>query len=562
MAVEKAPYVTYTEVTSYLENVDNGSEIPTFIVKTDNTVNVADISPNNILRFISYNKFKQHFSISDEENVYNELPDAIKELDNVVRDFFTENSMYSENSDYGLNVPYIYMIDIGSSPTLNHYRKALEVSETKKNSTVVVFPSTEDVQFMVDVNTKLKTETKSGLLRIGYFGVSGQGEVTNRFTVGNVLRPTFDHHGYVDIVRGYLKVVDETKEFYENLDDGVYSNKITNDSSYIYQDITTSKYYIYASSTFTETTLEALTGYTGIVEAYKKDNNIYTDSTLTTPVTPDASKIYLNKLSYSKVNAYTYNADKDGYVDISEKVLYSKDELMYSDNSDYKFFIPSSKKELGGSTESFDEYCERCEYISRVVNSSRVGIVEKEHLGKTLARICSTPYYLEPGYLPYMSISAGLFEERSKDDRDALFATGLIFNEDDYNLPTITPRICLATSTAWGIEDHDMRVTDALIHARRNVDHHIRKILKIIAPQLKRNETSVTLRHVQNQVDLYLDEELNKGTIMEYSVEIHESSFNPYALLVKGRIVPINSTLGIDFENTIGSPYAVASDYV
>ena len=562
MAVEKAPYITYTEVTSYSENINNGSEIPVFIVKTDNEVTVADISPNNILRFISYNKFKQHFSISDEENVYNELPDSIKELDTVIKDFFYENSMYGENSDYGLSVPYIYMIDVGSDPRINHYLKALEVSETKKNSTVVVCPNTEDVKFMTEVNTKLKSETANGLLRIGYFGISGQGNLTNKFTIGNVLRPTFDHHGYVDVVKGYLKEEeDETKQFYENLIDGVYSNIITVDANYIYQDIVSGDYYKYENDAFVETTLDALAGYNEVVEVYKKreDGKFYTDSTLTTEVpSPSQTAIFLNKLSYSKIDAYTYTGT--GYTKIN--VQFSKDELLYADDKDYKFFVPSSKKELGGNDESFDGYCERCEYISRVVNSSRVGIIEKEHLGKTIARICSTPYYLEPGYLPYMSISSGLFEERSKDERDSLFATGLIFNEDDYTLPTITPRICLATSTAWGIEDHDMRVSDALIHARRNVDHHIRRILKIIAPQLKRNETSVTLRHVQNQVDLYLDSELTKGTIMEYSVEIKESSFNPYALLVKGRIVPINSTLGIDFENTVGSPYTIATDYV
>ena len=483
MAVEKAPYINYTEVTSYSENIDNGSEAPLFIVKTENKVTVADITPKKVLKFISYNKFKQHFAISDEENVYNELPESIKQLDEVIKDFFTENAMYGEIGDYGLNVPYIYVIDVGDSPSINHYLKALEISEIKKDSTVVVFPNTEDVKFMGEVNTKLKAETKSGLLRIGYFGVSGQGKLANKFTIGDVIRPTFDHAGYVNIVKGYLKEVDETKEFYEDYVDGQFKRIITADPIYIYQDIETEKYYTYSNNTYTETTLDDLTGYTEIVEVYKNNDKFYTDSTFTTEVSsPSTTAIYLNKLNYSKVDAYAYN---NGYVAIN--VQYSKDELLYEDDTDYKFFIPSTKEELGGSDESFSSYCERCAYISRVVNSSRVAIVEKEHLGKTIARICSTPYYIEPGYLPYMSVTTGLFEERSDDERDELFGTGLIFNEDDYTLPSITPRICLATSTAWGVEDHDMRVNDALIHARRNVDHHVRQILKIVAPQLKRN---------------------------------------------------------------------------
>ena len=49
---------------------------------------------------------------------------------------------------------------------------------------------------------------------------------------------------------------------------------------------------------------------------------------------------------------------------------------------------------------------------------------------------------------------------------------------------------------------------------------------------------------------------------MEYAFDIVESSYNPYTLLIRGRITPVNSTLAIEFENTIGSPYAIASEYV
>ena len=50
--------------------------------------------------------------------------------------------------------------------------------------------------------------------------------------------------------------------------------------------------------------------------------------------------------------------------------------------------------------------------------------------------------------------------------------------------------------------------------------------------------------------------------IMEYAFDIKESNYNPYTLLISGKITPVNSTLGIEFENTVGSPYAIASDYV
>ena len=142
---------------------------------------------------------------------------------------------------------------------------------------------------------------------------------------------------------------------------------------------------------------------------------------------------------------------------------------------------------------------------------------------------------------------------------------GLIFGEDDYTLSEVVPRMCLGVSSAFGKTqkaNYKLRTVDSLLHARRNVDHQVREIYKIIAPQLKRNETSVILRYVQDEVMSYLDSELSKGTIMEYEFSVEESSYNPYCLLVKGRIVPVNSTLAIEFKNTIGSPYAVASELI
>ena len=499
MAVERAPYMDYMEMTSYQEDINNGSEIPLYIVKTNNSVSVSDITPANVLKFISYRRFKQHFSISDDETEYNNLPESIKELDSLIYKFFKENSMYGESDNYGLSIPYVFVIDVGNAPTVAHYTKALSVSEMKRKSTVTILPNTEDVEFMKAVDGKLKEETKSGLLRIAYFGVSGQGELTQKFAKGDLLIPTTGADTYTEVIEVYKDSSND--KFYANKEGNTFSNEIT----------------------------------------------------------PKATAIYLNKANTeSNKDAYVYS--NDAYSSIT--VTRTNGALLYEDDANYKFIIPSTKQETGGTTESYENYCKRLGFISNAVNSSRVAIVDKNYLSEIVARICSTPYYVEPGYLPFMSIQTGVFDERSNDERDELFATGLIFGEDDYTLSEITPRICAATSTAWGVEDHDMRTTDALIHARRNVDYHIRRILKIVAPQLKRNETSVTLRHVQNQVDLYLDTELTKGTIMAYSIKVIESSYNPYKLLVKGKIIPVNSTLAIEFENTIGSPYAIASDYV
>ena len=201
-------------------------------------------------------------------------------------------------------------------------------------------------------------------------------------------------------------------------------------------------------------------------------------------------------------------------------------------------------------------------------NSSRIAFIEPSHYGTLLAKICNTLYYIEPGYLPINSLAVGEFEVLSNEERDKLCMSGLIFGEDDVLLPTTVPRICLGVSSAFGrpysptAQNYETRPADALLHARRNVDHHVREILSILAYQLKRNETSVTLRYVKNEVMGYLEEEMGNGTIQAYSFNVEESSYNPYCLLVTGAIVPVNSTLAIEFSNYIGAPYTIASDYV
>lgn len=207
------------------------------------------------------------------------------------------------------------------------------------------------------------------------------------------------------------------------------------------------------------------------------------------------------------------------------------------------------------------------------VHDSRIAFIEnqtyeKTHLfGRTVARICNTPYYIEPGYDTYKSVPVGVFKERTPEDRDALFNAGVIFNEDDYTLPEITPRICLAVSSAWGVtnldnDDYNDRVNDALIHARRNADYQVRQLLKIIAPQIKRNETSVNIAFVQTDCQVYLENQVSMGRLMDFTISVQEVALNPYQLKVSGTMTPVNSTLGIDFENYVGAPYPIATDYI
>ena len=157
MAVERAPYINYTEITSYQNVFDNGSEIPVFMLKTNNEVALADINNSSVLKFISYGRFKRYFSISDDEEEYNALDDSIKEIDNVIKDFFVENSMFGIDNEYGLTVPfkrpdYLATDTCGSNEVIQHAWSFFENKGKHYNAVLLLQPTSpfRKVEFLND----------------------------------------------------------------------------------------------------------------------------------------------------------------------------------------------------------------------------------------------------------------------------------------------------------------------------------------------------------------------------------------------------------------------------
>ena len=354
---------------------------------------------------------------------------------------------------------------------------------------------------------------------------------------------------------------------------------VTSGNNTTYADVTVDKDHIYLISSFREA--EALFKQTGAttdtellkhLRQYFTENNYYFADEFGTPyvyvipvpTTDTSGTDFTNALELITTKKEVQTIALMGVSDIAS----IKTELatyLSLESQDGFLRIAYIQAPTLNENETYSAYATRIGGINETLNNPRICLVENEFFGYHIAKICNTPYYVEVGYIPYYSVQIGEFKELTKEERDKMCMCGLIFGEDDYTLSEVVPRMCLGVSSAFGKTqkaDYGKRTVDSLLHSRRNVDHQVREIYKIIAPQLKRNETSVTLRYVQDEVMSYLDSELAKGTIMEYEFSVEESSYNPYCLLVKGRIVPVNSTLAIEFKNTIGSPYAVASEYV
>ena len=179
---------------------------------------------------------------------------------------------------------------------------------------------------------------------------------------------------------------------------------------------------------------------------------------------------------------------------------------------------------------------------------SRIGVIEWDNyrVGKSIARICLTPYNTEVGYLPYRSVAPGTFKERTSAQKIALQTAGIIFNHDEIVNDTIYPRMnrCIATSYAA-----TNRPADARFHARFIADEVLKQIYEVAYPFVKANDTATNLVKLQVKVDTVIDsfiraEEVvpwNKDTEKGTRLTVQESSEDPFDIEITGYIQPVNA---------------------
>lgn len=190
------------------------------------------------------------------------------------------------------------------------------------------------------------------------------------------------------------------------------------------------------------------------------------------------------------------------------------------------------------------------------IQRSRIGITEPLWFGKTIARICVTPYYVEPGFLEYRSIEPSDLIDRTPAQEQSLQDAGIIFNRIEKTSSKKHCKINLCTATSFSSSP---RPADALFHARFNADHLLMKVFDACYPQIKANEEASNFVKLQTQIDKVIDEEVQAGKMIKWNEDlgegtklvISESDSNPYDLYIKGPVQPVNSTLAIEVQATI-----------
>ena len=194
------------------------------------------------------------------------------------------------------------------------------------------------------------------------------------------------------------------------------------------------------------------------------------------------------------------------------------------------------------------------------VQKSRIGIIEWDNyrFGKTVARICLTPFNQEAGFIKYRSVEAGEFPERNLTQKLALQNAGIIFNHDEMYSDEMNPRmnICLATSFAA-----TNKPADAMFHARFIADALLKDIYEAIYPLIKANDTASNIVKIQVKIDTVIDEYIRNGDCISFNKDTglgtrliaQPSNKDPYDVEIVGSIQPVNAILAIDVKEKLNT---------
>lgn len=235
-----------------------------------------------------------------------------------------------------------------------------------------------------------------------------------------------------------------------------------------------------------------------------------------------------------------------------------------SEELDLRYGFGTLERQLNESLQEYDARLKklandlRNNYSTETLYKlSRFGLCEELLFGKTMARICCTPYNTEPGYFVYRSVSPNTFNKRLKEDMKSLQDNGIIFNRDEQVNGKKYPRINLCVACSFGsLTD---RPADSLFHARFNADDLLREVFEACFEQIKRNESETNIAYLQSDINRIVNARVINEEMVPYDdrteagtrLIVMEAEDEPYNLVVTGQIQPVKCTIAIRVQAII-----------
>lgn len=190
------------------------------------------------------------------------------------------------------------------------------------------------------------------------------------------------------------------------------------------------------------------------------------------------------------------------------------------------------------------------------IQQSRVLPMEPERFPEISARYCLTPYYVEPGFLKFRTVSVDDVTERTPAMEKSLQNAGINFIRKEMVSEGEIARICLGVSSAKATVTPE---EDELPHIRRNVDNLLEKCYLKCSDVLKDNETNYALDMLQTDIDDIVDKEISDKRMQNgTSLTVSEAQVHPYHIVLRGKAKPVNSIHFINIEYYIQAPNASA----
>ena len=201
---------------------------------------------------------------------------------------------------------------------------------------------------------------------------------------------------------------------------------------------------------------------------------------------------------------------------------------------------------------------------------NRLSLLEPTFFGKIMGRYCVTRIGEESGYSVFNTIPVDSFKPRTPSEQLSLQNAGVVFCKDEYSSSQFYPKINLGVCTCFG-NVVDNRPADALDSNRRIADYILMQVFDACYPQIKARETRTQIVILQTKVNNIVYNAIEKGLCVEYNQHsnpigtqliVEESDNNPYAMIVKGNIQPVNCTIAINVEATITQSAMKATEEV
>ena len=189
------------------------------------------------------------------------------------------------------------------------------------------------------------------------------------------------------------------------------------------------------------------------------------------------------------------------------------------------------------------------------IQSSRILPMEPKRFPEIAARYCVTPYYVEPGFLKFRTVSPDDVDERTQAMEKTLQNAGVNFIRKEMVSEGEIARICAGVSSAKTIVNNPYH--DELPHIRRNVDHLLERIHRKASDILKDNETSFAVDMLQTDVDDIIDDEIRLRRMQEGTkLTVSEAGTTPNYIKIKGKAKAVNAVYYVDIEYSIQAPQA------